>query len=228
MKPQASILQNKDASESSAKGALEALITSARILASDPTVDSVLERFSKIKDLETDIRSKDERVETLLADMKKMVANHDTTHRKALSNYDASRDRLKLQVESSEEHVVSLQNELKEKVAAIAALRDNEVSMTDKIEGLSMSAKLQDEEAKKTGVKIRALEESLEMGKEANEQLKKAHQQQGHELARSKAALARLQDDYEKLSKEHRSIAQQWQVAQSLTVSLHEQDLESM
>ena len=208
------------------RSTLEILINSAKTLAYDQNVDRILERFDKTADLEADIKVKEERIKALDTELEKRLADHEITHQQSLLTYEASRDRLKSQVESSETKVVSLRGEIEQRDATLETLKSENASLTNAIHNLGESVKVQDENAKTTGIEIRTLQESLQQSEGANEKLKTGLRQQETKLSQLEGAHKRLQSEYEKLIGQHRSTAQQLNDLQSLTVNLSNEDPE--
>lgn len=218
----------RDRSISNTRSTLQTLIKSAKTLANDQSVDRILERFDRTVELEADVNSKEERIKALHAELEKQRIDHGITHQQSLLTYEASRDRVRSQLESSEANVVSLRSEIEKGHATLEALKSENVSLTNTIHKLNESVKVQDEKAKKAGLEIKTLQESLRTSEDANEKSKAVLRQQENQISRLEGDLKRLQNDYDTLDGQHRSTAQQLKDAQSLTVSLSNEDPEPM
>ena len=215
---------SQDAVSSTAKSAFEDLVIAAKKLSSDQIVSRILIHFDEIPNLEAHIKSKNEKLEKLAIEMKEKMTKHETTHQQSLSNYTTARDRLKSQLDSSHTLVASLRAELEQRDAAMGTLKSNEASLKATIEKLRDSTKTQEEEAKKADAKTKELTARLDTSQATNEKLKDALQKQHSGLSQSEAALKRSKDEFESLTREHRSTARQLEGMQSLAVGLDNED----
>ena len=225
-KPTLDMPKQQDEPSSTTRSTLQVLIRSVKTLADDQNIDRILERFDRTVDLEADIKLKEEGITKLSGELEKQRALHEITHQQSLLTYEASRDRVRSQLERSEANVVSLRGEIEQGNVTLEALKSENASLTDKIHKLSVSVKVQDESAKKDGLEIKALQESLQTSEDANEKSKAVLRQQEAQLSRLEADFKRLQSDYDTLAGQHRSTAQQLIDVQSLTVSLNKDDPE--
>ena len=220
--------KQQDRSNSTTRSTLQALIRSAKTLANDQNIDRILERFDRTVDLEADVNSKEERIKILRADLEKQRTNHEITHQQSLLTYEASRDRVRSQLESSEANVVSLRSEIEQGNTTLEALKSENVGLTNTVRNLNGSAKVQDESAKKAGLEINTLQESLRTSEDANEKSKVLLRQNETQISCLERDFKKLQNDYDTLVGQHRSTAQQLNDAQSLTVALNNGDPEPM
>lgn len=227
-KPTSIAAGQDDGFESVNTRALEELVAAAKAIACDQNIDRIFGYFGKVVDMERDIKVKTERIRSLEFELEKQTASHKTAQQQSLSTYTDSLDEIRSQFKNSQAHVGRLQGDLKQRDETITILRDDNASVTDKLQKSNQVSKDLEKSIRNSSAKIKTLEQSVEELRTESEVSSTALKQQEVQLSQLQAEIKRRQTEYDDLNNQYHRARQQLNDAQSLTVGLHSEDPESL
>nr|POE65201.1 hypothetical protein CFP56_34868 [Quercus suber] len=209
-----------------AKGALEELIKSATTVAQDESLSWTLQHFDQLPKLEAQLKLKDEQIEKLALQLQQEQIKYQNVQQAALSTYEVSKDKLKLQLDNAGKTVRELTEEVKSKTSAHEEVKNQQSTLQNAVKGLretltSHEANL----AKSEGLKS-ALQKAVESLKTKNDSLQKNLNTHEGRHRRMEADLKRKEDEAGSLSKEFNFVKRQFAELQSCFLPLDNHDPE--
>ena len=216
-------LQTADAARKLAE-----LVDIARSFASDSDINTVVGIVNQDLDLKDCLQRKEEEVSTLQHQVDSDKAKFNDTLQANLATYGFLKDKLKGELEDSRNEIRALKDKAGQDEHAMKALRENEAKLQYETEGLLETSRIQKDKAKSDLTKIRELEGSLGAAGKDKVTLQTQLQQEESSHTQAKSGFANLQQMFNKLEKEYNSLLQERQLAQSLSVTLTNEDPEQL
>lgn len=216
-------LQSADAARK-----LTELVDFAKSFASDSDINTVVGIVNQDLDLKDCLQRKEEEVAALQHQMHSDKTRFDDTLQANLAAYGFSRDKLQGELEDSRNEVRALKDKVGQDEHVITTLKENEAKLRYETERLLETSRAQKDKAKSDLTKIRELEGSLNAAGKDKVTMQTQLQQEENSHAQAKSGLTNLQQMFNKLEKEYNVLLQEWQLAQSLSVTLTNNDPEQL
>lgn len=216
-------LQTTDAARKLAE-----LVDFAKSFASDSDINTVVGIVNQDLDLKDCLQRKEEEVAALQHRVDSDKARFNDTLQANLAAYVFSKDKLKGELENSRNEIRALKDKLGQDEHAMKALKENEANLQYETKRLLETSRIQKDKAKSDLTKISELEVSLDAAGKDKVILQTQLQQEESSHTQTRSAFNSLQQMFSKLEKEYNALLQEWQLAQSLSVTLTNDDPEQL
>ncbi|GAB7334911.1 hypothetical protein MBLNU13_g06796t2 [Cladosporium sp. NU13] len=216
-------LQTADAARKLAE-----LVDFAKSFASDSDINTVVGIVNQDLDLKDCLQRKEEEVAALQHRVDSDKARFNDTLQANLAAYVFSKDKLKGELEESRNEIRALKDKLGEDEHAIKTLKESEAKFQCETKRLLETSRIQKDKAKSDLTKISELEVSLDAAGKDKVTLQTQLQQEESSHTQARSAFNNLQQMFNKLEKEYNTLLQEWQLAQSLSVTLTNDDPEQL
>jgi chromosome segregation ATPase len=145
-----------------------------------------------------------------------------------LAAYEFSREKLQGELEDSRNEIRTLKDKVGQNEHVMKTLKENEAKLRYETERLLETSRTQKDKAKSDLAKIRELEALPNAAGKDKVTLQTQLQQEESSHAQAKSGFTNLQQMFNKLEKEYNVLLQEWQLAQSLSVTLTNDDPEQL
>jgi chromosome segregation ATPase len=216
-------LQTADAARKLAE-----LVDFAKSFASDSDINTVVGIVNQDLDLKDCLQRKEEEVAALQHRVDSDKARFDDTLQANLAAYGSSKDKLRDELEHARNEIRALKDKIGQDEHAMMALKENEAKLQYETERLLETSRVQKDKAKFDLTKIRELEGSLDAADKDKVILQTKLQQEESSHTQAKSGFTNLQQMFNKLEKEYNILLQERQLAQSLSVTLTNDDPEQL
>lgn len=207
---------------------LKTIVDIVEDFATDSDIKAVVGLVDQTFDLQNSLKQKNDKVETLEKEISGLKARYKNSSQDSLATYEADKKKLEVELGLRDDEVVALKDELDRKTHEIEVLKGSEAKLGFEAERLQNTLRVQTERVTTNLAKVKELEGSLKTFRDDNATLQTHLRQERDSHAQTKSNHANLQQKFDKLEKEYNSLLQEWQLAQSLTVELSDQDLEQL
>lgn len=204
------------------------LVDSARSFASDCDINTVVGIVNQDLDLKKCLQRKEEELAALQHQVDSDKAKFNDTLQANLAAYGFSKDELKGELEVSRNEIRALKDKVGQDEHAMKALKENEAKLQYETERLLDTSRIQKDKAKSDLTKIRELEGSLDAAGKDKVALQTQLQQEQSSHTQAKSGFTNLQQMFNKLEKEYNTLLQERQLAQSLSVTLTNDEPEQL
>lgn len=216
-------LQTADAARKLAE-----LVDFAKSFASDSDINTVVGIVNQDLDLKECLQRKEEELAALQHQVDSDKAKFNDTLQANLAAYGFSKDELKGELEVSRNEIRALKDKVGQDEHAMKALKENETKLQYETERLLDTSRIQKDKAKSDLTKIRELEGSLDAAGKDKVALQTQLQQEQSSHTQAKSGFTNLQQMFNKLEKEYNTLLQERQLAQSLSVTLTNDEPEQL
>lgn len=203
---------------------VQSLLKFASELSAHEEVEETIALITDTAALRGDLRRKAGEVDRLHARIKTMEEAHKTTCAQHLQTYESSQEQLRARLQHRESETRDLKNVLKEKLSVIEALKRDETRQKHETAQLQEALGLCQENASKDAAIVQDLKTLQTKTQQEILALRKQLQNKNAVNDELQATLRNSQQDFEKLSRDHSWIQQQWRQAQSLTTEMNDED----
>lgn len=207
---------------------LKSIVDIVEEFATDSDIKAMVGVVDQAFELQNSLKQKNDRVETLEKEISGLKARYQNSSQDSLAIYEADKEKLKIELGLRDNEVVALKDELDRKAHEIEVLTGSDAKLRFEAERLQNALRVQTEKVTTNLAKIKELEVSLRAFRDDNATLQTHLRQEKDSHAQTRSNHMDLQQRFDKLEKEYSSLLQKWQLAQSLTVELSDQDLEQL
>jgi len=216
------------AQTNSAVQKLEALLSLAGSFAADQEAKKVINVFKETSDLLDSTHRKDSELAAQRAKMEAMEMKHKDFREQQTEGFEMAQIKLRAKLDDLEAKILDLTRDIAQKNSVVDKLKDSSAESEYEIEQLQKLSASQKARADADAAKIDKLENLCKKARDENTSLCEQLQKEKEQQKRSKSAHGTLQQNFDTLQREHNSIEQRWQLAQSLRVELSDEEPETL
>lgn len=207
---------------------LTELVGFAKSFASDSDINTVVGIVNRDLDLKDCLQRKEEELAALQHQVDSDKARFNGTLQANLAAYGVSKDELKGELEDSQKENRALKDKASQDEHALKALKENQAKLQQETERLLEISLVQKDKAKSDLTKIRELEGSLDAAGKDKVALQTQLQQEESSHTQARSGFTNLQQMFNKLEKQYNTLLQERQLAQSLSVTLTNDEPEQL
>lgn len=207
---------------------LKTIVDIVEDFATDSDIKAVVGVVDQAFELQNSLKQKNDRVETLEKEISGLKARYQSSSQDSLATYEADKEKLKIELGLRDNEVVALKDEIDREAHEIEILTGSDAKLRFEAERLQNALRVQTEKVTTNLTRIKELEGSLKTFRDDNATLQTQLRQEKDSHIQARSNHANLQQKFDKLEKEYNSLLQEWELAQSLTVKLSNQDLEQL
>jgi archaellum component FlaC len=207
---------------------LKTIVDVAEEFATDSDIKAVVGLIDQTLGLQHSLKQKSEDLETLEKVIRESKARFETSSQDSLAIYETAKEKLELELKSCKDEVAALTDEVERKLHDVELLKGSEAKLHSEVKRLQDTSRAQTEEASANSTKIKDLEGNLKISRDENVGLQTQLRQERDLHAQARSNNVNSKQRFDSLEKEYNRILQEWQLAQSLTVQLTEEDPEEL
>jgi chromosome segregation ATPase len=216
------------AQNNSAIQKLEALFSLAGSFASDQEAKKVISVFQETSNLLDSTHRKDNELAAQKAKMEAMEKKHKDFREQQIEGFEMAQIKLRAKLGDFEAKILDLTRDVAQKNSIVDKLKDSNAKSEYETEQLQKLAASQKARAEADSAKIDKLENLCKKARDENTSLCEQLQKEKEQQTRLKSAHGTLQQKFDTVQREHNSIEQRWQLAQSLRVELSDEEPETL
>lgn len=227
-KPLETLAPDCHAQNNSAVQKLEALLSLAGSFAADQEAKKVIDVFKETSDLLDGTHHKDSEIAAQRAKMEAMEKKHKDFREQQTEVFEMAQMKLRAKLGDLEAKILDLTRDIAQKNSIVDKLKDSSAKSEYETEQLQKLSASQKARADADAAKIDKLENLYKKARDENTSLCEQLQKEKEQQTRSKSAHGTLQQNFDTLRRDHNSIEQRWQLAQSLRVELSDEEPEAL